>query len=220
MPKIKMPRKSTAIDMTAMCDVAFLLLTFFMLATSFKPPEAVVVRTPGSTSTKPIPEGFILITLDKDGRVFYNIDDLNAKRAVIEQVNQEKGLGLTSAEMQSFVIGTDMGVKFSQLKSYLALDGTQQKDFAKTAPGIPTDTTADYERNELAFWLATTQYHLPKGRIAIKADGAAAYPEINKVISTLGKLKLFRFNFITDPKGIPPGTALFEEQMVGTKAGH
>ncbi|MFM7710399.1 MAG: biopolymer transporter ExbD, partial [Ferruginibacter sp.] len=33
MPKIKIPRKSTNIDMTAMCDVAFLLLSFFILAT-------------------------------------------------------------------------------------------------------------------------------------------------------------------------------------------
>lgn len=215
MPKIKMPRKSTHIDMTAMCDVAFLLLTFFMLATSFKPPEAVVVRTPGSTSTKAIPEGFIMITLDKKGRVFYNVDDVKAKRAIIEQINTDKGLGLTEAEMQSFVIGGDLGVKFSQLKSYLAMDGKAQTTFAKTAPGIPTDTTNDYDKNELAVWIATTQYHLPKGRIAIKADGEAAYPEINKVISTLGKQKLFRFNFITDPKGIPAGTALFEEQKNG-----
>ena len=35
MPKVKIPRKSTAVDMTAMCDVAFLLLTFFMLTSNF-----------------------------------------------------------------------------------------------------------------------------------------------------------------------------------------
>ncbi len=218
MPKIKMPRKSTNIDMTAMCDVAFLLLTFFMLATSFKPPEVVTIRTPGSTSTKAIPEGYVLITLDKNGRVFYSVDDVIAKRAIIEQINQDKGLGLTAQEMQNFVIGGDIGVRFSQLKSYLAMDPKDQTAFAKTAPGIPTDTTNDYDVNELAYWIATTQYHLTKGRIAIKADGEAAYPEINKVISTLGKQKLFRFSFITDPKGIPPGTALFDEQHGGAKA--
>ena len=32
MPRVKVARKSTAIDMTAMCDVAFLLLTFFILS--------------------------------------------------------------------------------------------------------------------------------------------------------------------------------------------
>ena len=217
MPKIKMPRKSTHIDMTAMCDVAFLLLTFFMLATSFKPPEPVVVRTPGSTSTKAIPEGYILITLDKAGRVFYSVDDVIAKRAIIEQINEEKGLGLNATQINNYVIGGPIGVKFSQMKSFLSLAPGQQSDYAKTAPGIPTDTTANYEVNELAFWIATTRYHMPKARIAIKADGAAKYPEINKVIATLGKQKLFKFNFITDPKGIPAGTALYDEQYGGTK---
>src|SRR6218665_1853814 len=106
MPKIKLPRKSTHIDMTAMCDVAFLLLTFFMLATKFKPEEPVQVETPSSTSTKPIPEGFMLITLDKAGRVFFAVDNLNAKRDIISQINDEKKLGLTNAEMTSFVKGS------------------------------------------------------------------------------------------------------------------
>jgi len=211
MPKIKMPRKSTHIDMTAMCDVAFLLLTFFMLATSFKPPEVVTVRNPGSTSTMAIPEGYMLITLDKDGRVFYSLDEMNVKRSVIEQINNDKGLGLTPAEIESFMLGGALGVPFSQLKSYLALSPEEQKEYAKTAPGIPADTTNNYDVNELAYWVATTVGHYPKGRIAIRADGEAGYPDIQKVISTLGKQKLFRFSFITDPKGVPPGTALYEE---------
>src|SRR5690606_20995813 len=151
MPKIKIPRKSTHIDMTAMCDVAFLLLTFFMLATKFKPMEPVVVRTPASTSTKQIPEGFMLITLDKDGRVFYAVDNLNAKKEIIDQVNEHKNLGLTEEEKQNFVIGSAIGVPFSQLKSYLALTPAEQEKFSKTAPGIPTDTTADFGTNELAY---------------------------------------------------------------------
>lgn len=216
MPKIKMPRKSTHIDMTAMCDVAFLLLTFFMLATSFKPPEVVTVRSPGSTSTMSIPEGYILITLDKAGRVFYSLDDAKVKRSVIEQINDDKQLGLTSAEIENFVIGGAVGVTFSQLKSYLGLTPDEQREYAKTAPGIPTDTTNNYEVNELAYWMATTIGYFPKGRIAIKADGDAGYPEINKVISTLGKQRLFRFSFITDPKGVPVGTALYEELSSGT----
>lgn len=217
MPKIKIPRKSTHIDMTAMCDVAFLLLTFFMLATKFKPIEPVVVRTPASTSTRQIPEGFIQITLDKDGRVFYAIDNLNAKKAIIDQINENKSLGLTEAEKQNFVVGSAIGVPFSQLKSYLNLSPAQQEQYAKTAPGIPTDTTADFDTNELAYWITTSRYNMDKARIAIKADGAAAYPAINKVITTLGKQKIFRFSFITDMKNAPPGTALYEERNGGKK---
>jgi biopolymer transport protein ExbD len=55
MPRAKIPRKSTNIDMTAMCDVAFLLLSFFILATKFKPPEALTVVTPSSVSSKIAP---------------------------------------------------------------------------------------------------------------------------------------------------------------------
>ncbi len=217
MPKIKLPRKSTHIDMTAMCDVAFLLLTFFMLATKFKPQEPVMVDTPSSTSTKVIPEGFMQITLDKKGRVFFAVDNLNAKRSIINQINDDKQLGLTATEMQNFINGSGVGVPFTKLKSYLAMTPSQQAEYDKTAPGIPTDTTASFDSNELAYWVQTARYHVDagKGRIAIKADGAAGYPEINKVISTLGKQKVFRFSFITDMKGVPAGTALYEEQMSG-----
>jgi len=216
MPKIKMPRKSTHIDMTAMCDVAFLLLTFFMLATKFKPIEPVEVRTPASTSTKVIPTGFIQIILDKNGRVFYNVDNLNAKKQIINQINEDKHLGLNDMEKQSFVTNNSIGVPFSQLKSYLDLSPAQQEAYNKTAPGIPTDTTADYDTNELAYWITTSRYYLDKGgRIAIKADGEARYPEINKVITTLGKQKIFRFSFITDMKAVPPGTALAAERATG-----
>ena len=213
MPKIKVARKSTFIDMTAMCDVAFLLLTFFMLATKFKPDEPVVVRTPASTSTKQIPEGFILITIDKQGRVFYSVDNLNAKKEIINQINSDKNLGLTAAEMDNYVIGASVPVPFTQLKSYLALRPADQEAYnKKDAVGMPTDTTANYETNELAYWITTSRYYLDKGgRVAIKVDGTTEYPELQKVISTLGKLKIFNFNFITDMKGIPPGTALFEE---------
>ncbi|WP_118951289.1 ExbD/TolR family protein [Taibaiella helva] len=214
MPKIKLPRKSTHIDMTAMCDVAFLLLTFFMLATKFKPDEPVVVTTPASTSTKQIPEGFMQITLDKDGRVFFAVDNVNAKRDIINQINDDKKLGLSDIEKQNFVNGSGVGVPFSQLKSYLALAPNQRAEYDKKAPGIPTDTTGDFTTNELAYWVQTARYHVDngKGRIAIKADGKASYPNISKVISTLGKQKVFRFSFITDMKGVPPGTALAAER--------
>lgn len=221
MPKIKLPRKSTHIDMTAMCDIAFLLLTFFMLATKFKPEEPVQVITPSSTSTKQIPEGFMLITLDKGGRVFYAVDNLNAKSDIINQIDKDKNLGLTEIEKQSFVTGSGVGVPFSKLKAYLALPPAEQTAFDKTAPGIPTDTSASFETNELAYWVQTSRYYLDKGgRVAIKADGGASYPSVNKVIATLGHQKIFRFSFITNMKGVPDGTALAEEQRAERQGGH
>ena len=96
MPHVKIPRKSTNIDMTAMCDVAFLLLTFFMLATKFKPDEPVVVKTPSSISEIPIPDADImLITVDPKGRVFFSIDNKLKRKELIENIDEYKKLGLT-----------------------------------------------------------------------------------------------------------------------------
>src|SRR5690606_3062893 len=117
MPKVKMPRKSTNVDMTAMCDVAFLLLTFFMLATKFKPDEPVVVTTPASISEIPLPDADImLITVDDGGRIFFSIDNKNMRKSLIENLDEYKSLGLTEEEKNMFAIGSSIGVPFKQLK--------------------------------------------------------------------------------------------------------
>ena len=85
MPKIKIPRKSTIVDMTAMCDVAFLLLSFFILATKQKPPEVLTITPPNSISAKVAPEDAIIITLTKDGRTFLMLGD-DAKKAEIMEI--------------------------------------------------------------------------------------------------------------------------------------
>ena len=106
MGKAKLPRKSTNIDMTAMCDVAFLLLSFFILATKFKPPEALSVVTPSSVSTKVAPEkDVVLVTIDKDGKVYLSVSDANKaeKKEMIEAINTSKNLDLTDAEKTNFV---------------------------------------------------------------------------------------------------------------------
>ena len=139
MPKVKVPRKSTNIDMTAMCDVAFLLLSFFILTTKFKPDEALSVVTPKSVSTKPAEQkDVVLITMDKDGKVYFSVsDDATAEKSeIIDVVDQLKGLGLTDKEKASFRrTASFVGVPFGQLKSYLQLQPEQLKGF--NSPGIP-----------------------------------------------------------------------------------
>lgn len=214
-----MPKKSTNVDMTAMCDVAFLLLTFFMLATQFKPDEPVTVTTPNSISEIPLPdENIMMITVDPDGRIFFSIDNQNVRQELIDKLDEQKGLNLTAAEKSNFVIGASVGVPFSQLKSYLGAEPDERTKMDKAAPGIPTDTTVTSERNELALWIKEARYSNPKLRITIKADGKASYPDIKNVISTLEGWKIFKFNLITGLKAVPPGTAAYEESMGGSKA--
>jgi biopolymer transport protein ExbD len=99
MPKVKIPRKSTYIDMTAMCDVAFLLLSFFILATKQKPPEVLEVQTPSSVSSKAVPDKSIIVTLTADGRTFLMLGDDTKKADVIDNINSVRGLGLGPAEL-------------------------------------------------------------------------------------------------------------------------
>lgn len=220
MGKHKMPRKSTNVDMTAMCDVAFLLLTFFMLATQFKPDEPVTVVTPNSISEIPLPDADImLITVDPAGRIFFSIDNKLVRQELIEKLNEQKGLNLTAEEKNAFTLGASVGVPFNQLKSYLGAQPDAQSEMEKTVPGIPTDTLATSEANELGLWIKEARYSNPKLRITIKADAQASYPSIKKVISTLEGWKIFKFNLITGLKAVPPGTAAYDEVMNKSTAG-
>ena len=72
----KISRKSTWVDMTAFVDVAFLILSFFMLATKFKPPEVVKIENPKSVSSENVKDKDVLkVSFDKDGRVFISFSN-------------------------------------------------------------------------------------------------------------------------------------------------
>jgi len=219
MPKLKLPRKSTNIDMTAMCDVAFLLLTFFMLATKFKPDEPVVVVTPASISKTTLPDNDIMmLTVDAKGRVFFSIDNKKTRKELIENMDEYKSLGLTENDKNRFAIGASIGVPFKQLKSYLQADGDQQKVYDENTQGIPTDTSVNNVDNELAAWIRVARNANPNLRICIKADGAASYPSIKKIIATLAGWKIFKFNLVTNLKATPAGTAAYENEQARAKA--
>jgi biopolymer transport protein ExbD len=209
--------------MTAMCDVAFLLLTFFMLATKFKPEEPVVVKTPSSISDITLPDrNIMLITIDTKGRVFFTIDDTiidgtPARKALITNINTLKNLQLDSADARAFRLGPSIGIPFSQLKGFLDATGPEQKNIETNAPGIPVDTSVNTPKNELADWIRSARDVNPRLRICIKADGDATYPAIQKIIKTLEGLKIFKFNLITNLKAVPTGTAAYDDAHSGDR---
>ncbi len=111
MGRAKLPRKSTNIDMTAMCDVAFLLLSFFILTTKFKPAEAIAVTTPSSVAAKVAEtKDIVLITIDKDGKVFISMDDESKKEVIANTLNTTKNLNL---DVQKFKKAGFFGAPFS-----------------------------------------------------------------------------------------------------------
>jgi biopolymer transport protein ExbD len=198
MPKVKPHRANPSLDMTPMVDLAFLLVTFFMLISKFAPEEVVVVDTPSSTSDIKMPESDILtISIDKTGKVFYGVEGQHTKLELIEKIGEKYNVSFTEQEKAKFAVMPSFGVPVSQLKSLLAL--SQEKAKKANQPGIPVDSL----NNELGDWVMQTRYSNPKVKIAIKGDLDADIPAVKQVIKTLQDNKVNRFNLITDMEAKP-----------------
>lgn len=219
MGRAKIPRKSTTIDMTAMCDVAFLLLSFFILATKQKPPEAVAVIAPTSVSSKAAPEKSMLITLTKEGKCFLLLGEDAKKKEILNDINTTRGLGLSPAEINKLNKMPFIGMPLGQIKGILALDQTIPAD---KLPGIPI---TDSLNNELVDWVKSitnvyaggSQRELEE-KILIKGDNLAKYPAFKNVKYALKKNNLYKFRIVTNSETVPVGSELYNNNKAGVDA--
>ena len=207
MPKVKIPRKSTNIDMTAMCDVAFLLLSFFILATKTKPPEAVQINNPSSVSTKIAKEDAIVVSLTKESKVYILLGDKRHKDAIIEKLNSNKGLGLNETEMKKLKRQDYVGMPLNKIKGWLDMD---EELPASKMDGIPTQ---DSTNNELVDWIraVTDAYageNMDNLNLLVKGDNLAKYPAFKNVKMAFKKNDIYKFKIITNPEGIPADSEL------------
>ena len=200
MAKVKVKRKSTFIDMTAMSDVTVLLLTFFMLTSTFIQKEPVTVTTPGSVSEIKIPESDILqILVDPQGKVFMTLDKQEDRVEVLKKVGEEYGITFTPEEINKFRLANSFGVPLSQMKAFLALSEDEQDATLKEL-GIPTDSTD----NQFKVWVKSAREQNRNLRIAIKADQTTPYPEIKTIMTSLQDIRENRYNLITSLKVVAP----------------
>ena len=209
MPKHKPKRGAPSIDMTAMTDVAFLLLTFFMLTAKAKPQETVVVDTPSSISETKLPDaGTLTITVSKEGQIFLDMAGSHTRMSLIDDVNSRYNLGLDDQEKLKFANLGGFGVPRKQLKKYIDLSPTERASYK--SEGIPVDT-ADINNSELADWIHNArlaQFRMKQeGKVkdeyvmVVKADKDTPYPAIEKVINTLTDINVNKFNLITSLEG-------------------
>lgn len=209
MSRPKLPRKSTSIDMTAMCDVAFLLLSFFILTTKFKPSEAITVVTPSSVASKVAPDkDIVLITIDKNGKVFLSLDDEAKRQYIANVLNTTKNLKL---DVIKFSKSTFYGTSFSQLPSYLLIPENERK--GNLLPGIPIK---DSLNNELVEWLKiiNDSYQGQKMNLLLKGDNLARYPSFKSVLYAFKKNDFLKFQMVTNPESVPFGSDLSKLNVV------
>src|SRR5438128_113221 len=218
MARPKIPRKSTSVDMTAMCDVAFLLLSFFILTTKFKPAESITVETPSSVSAKVAPEKDVtLISVTKDGKVYVSLDNEEVKQEVANQLNANNGAGLSPSDISAFKKANFYGTPISQIKSVLQIPTDKLK--AESLPGIPAQ---DSTHNELIPWMrAIVAAHSSTGtklNIIFKGDNLSKYPAFKNVIDAFKKNDQYKFQMVTNSEGVPQGTDLWRKMMSGGTA--
>jgi len=193
MPKVKIKRKSTAIDMTAMCDVAFLLLTFFMLTSNFTQKEPVAVDTPSSISEIKIPDtNIILILVDAQGKVFFGLDGQEYRKELLEKMGEAYNTTFSPEELKEFSLISRFGVPISRMKNYLSLK-PEEREHPLNAPGIPCDSIDNQFKN----WVKIAKGINKDYRIAIKADQKTAYRVIKKLMGSLQDINENRYNLIT-----------------------
>lgn len=200
MPKVKIKRKSTRIDMTAMSDVTVLLLTFFMLTSTFIQKEPVLVTTPASVSEIKIPETNILqILVDPKGHVYLSLDKPEDRVGILEKMGEQYKIQFTPEEIKKFRLLPSFGVPMQQLKSFLNLSQREQDDALKTL-GMPCDSI----NNEFKIWIQQARMQNSDLRIAIKADQKTPYKLIREIMTSLQELRENRYNLITSLKNVPP----------------
>ena len=196
MGRAKIKKKSTFRDMTAMSDVTVLLLTFFMLTSTFVKKEPVQVFTPASVSEIKIPETNILqILVDPQGKIFMSLDKQPDMKAVLEKMGEEYGVDFTPEQEKKFVTASTFGVPMRSMQKFLDLP-TEQQDKLLKNEGIPCDSTD----NQFKSWVRNARQVNPDLRIAIKADASTPYAVIKNVMSSLQDLRENRYNLITSLK--------------------
>ena len=196
MGRAKIKKKSTFIDMTAMSDVTVLLLTFFMLTSTFVKKDPVQVFTPASVSEIKIPETNILqILVDPQGKIFMSLYKQPDLKAVLEKMGEEYGVDFTPEQEKKFVTASTFGVPMRSMQKFLDLP-TEQQDKLLKNEGIPCDSTD----NQFKSWVRNARQVNPDLRIAITADASTPYAGIKNVMSSLQDLRENRYNLITSLK--------------------
>lgn len=129
MPKIKVKRSNTIVDMTAMTDVSFLLLTFFILTAKFRPAQPVIIDMPSSATELKVPDNLMTISVDKEGKLYFSMSNPKVKvetlRNLVDRYSEKYPnlKDLDDKQINNFVNMEMMGYPIAALNEALKKSG-------------------------------------------------------------------------------------------------
>lgn len=191
-----MKKKSTSTDMTAMCDVAFLLLTFFILTATAKIPEALPVDTPSSTVQTKLPENDLATLTVGKGKVFFDLKGREVRIKTLELMAEKYNVTFSEDDKKMFSLMEGFGVPILNLKQIIEMKSADRSKAAQ--PGVPMDSLD----NQLKDWIynariANIDVNNKELQIAIKGDAKEEYPAIRKVMDICQDQKINSFSLVT-----------------------
>lgn len=197
---VKMSKKASSIDMTAMCDVSFLLLTFFILTSTAKVPEAMPVDMPSSTVQSKLPESNLATLTIGKGKVFFDLKGREVRIQTLEKMAEKYGVEFTDENKKEFSLMEGIGVDIASLKSIIEMKSSER--LKANQPGVPKDSL----NNQLADWLriarqANIDINDKELEVAIKGDAKEEYPSIRKVMDILQDQGVNSFSLVTGLRG-------------------
>lgn len=198
MARVKPKRHGIITDMTAMCDVAFLLLTFFILTTQFKKPDVEQIKPPSSISEKLLPDASLMtVNITPQGKFYFQpVENGTERLKLLDNMGKKYGVTFTNNEKVAFTNVQAVGVPMSQLKSYLNLSQDEQKDYISPT-GIPMDST----KRELIDWVEQSLAVNPGYKMAVKGDVQTEYPKVKYLFEGLRDIDFLKFWLITSQEG-------------------
>lgn len=201
MAKVKMSKKAASVDMTAMCDVAFLLLTFFILTATARQQEPLPVDTPASTVQTKLPDSDLATITVGKGKVFFDLKGKSVRIKALELMGEKYGITFTDDEKNNFGAMESFGVPIENLKQIMAMSSAD-----RNKPGLQTGVPKDSLNNQLKDWIynsriANIETNDAELKIAIKGDAREEYPQIRKIMDILQEQKINSFNLVTGLRG-------------------
>ncbi|MBQ6195449.1 MAG: biopolymer transporter ExbD [Prevotella sp.] len=200
MGKVKIKKADIWIDMTPMSDVMVLLLTFFMMSSTFMKKEPATVTTPMSVSEIKVPETNVLnILVDSIGNIYMGMDNENHAQAALLSMAGQFGVSIDPLQRTAFLEDGMWGMPMEKLEAYLKLDPDSRNLAMKQQGGIPLDSI-DGDKSEFQMWVTEARNANEDIKVAIKADQNTPYRVIKKIMGELRDMNENRYYLITSYK--------------------